>query len=352
MPYTGDKPSNPVALTLTAGEATGTASDGSTTDRHICWFSIPAQSAGYSVELSTFEGAGSTLEVDICMVWAGGNTAYFANSYSNGFRQGSVYLPLPAGISVLVGVLPKGIQHPLDSSFTGESAAGAAKTALEWDAEFPADLTRRLPADITLQVSVGVTVVEPGSAADPVPLDFTLSQAAQTVDMTGWKLQGINLTARVPAGYAVKFSDESGQSFSLLSCTEPVCKGTTANEVAYKLAAATWTDVASAPSRPLPTVTLTAVAVVVSDISGTAIDTDGASLEPANLLMFKTQDAMYAARAPAGTYTVTNVIAGDYILAAFSQLDGRDVDATNVLVPQSERAIGGGYPFVDAPPET
>jgi hypothetical protein len=346
MPYTGDKPSNPVALTLTVGEATGTASDGSTTDRHICWFSIPAQSAGYSVELSTFEGAGSTLEVDICMIWAGGNTAFFANSYSDGFRQGSVYLPLPAGISVLVGVLPKNIQKPLDSSFTGESAAGPTKTALEWDDEFPADLTRRLPADITLQVSVGVTVVEPGSAADPIPLDFTLSQAAQTVDMAGWKLQGINLTARVPAGYAVKFSDESGQSFSLLSCDGPICKGTTENEVAFKLTAATWTDVTSTPTRPLPAVTLTAVAVAVSDISGTAIDTDGVSIEPANLLMFRTQAALFAVEVPSGAYTVPNVIAGDYILAAFSRADGRDVQATNVLVPQAERAIGGGYAFL------
>lgn len=354
MPYLGDSPSNPVPLTLSGGLATGEASGAAETERHICWFSVPAQAAGYSVRMQTLLDSVADAEFGLVMVWDGGNTAHYVNKDTGGDRQYSPYRALPTGVAALIAVLPKGYVLPSGTvrvRLSGGSSGLSALTAAEWDAEFPPDLTKRLHAGVELSVEVEATAILAGTLQSPVTMNFSVSQDPQTFNAGVWERPtiGINIPP-LPAGYnglTLTHGSEGPPPFTV-PLAETVID--TAFSRTFKLPPITdpefisWSLYASLESA-LPVGEVTVTPVRVSDISGTARDVDGESAEPCNVLLFNTQDALAAVEAPTGSYTIPDVVEGDYIAVSFSRVDGRDVRARNVLVPPGTRVAGGGYVF-------
>lgn len=352
MPYLGDSPSNPVPLTLSGGAAVGEATSPTEHDRHVCWFSVPAQAAGNSIRLDTLVGAspgGSGFW--IVMVWDGGNTAHYVAFDELGVRQSPAYRPLPAGVDVLIGVFPPGHSSMVGARFNdrGIDQGLSALTDVQWDTEFPSDLTKRLPAGVELSVVVEATADPSGTPTNPLVMDFTVSQDAQTLDLDAWEHPTFAIEPVLPAGYGleVSSSENIAPGVELTGALNTFSVGTKVIIKPDPLVSSPTLSPAAAGA--LPAGTLSVRAVQIADLSGLAIDTDGASAEPCNVLLFRTLDAFRASQAPSGTFTMLEVPEGDYIAVFFSQADGRDVRATNVLVPPGTRPAGGGYPFL-APP--
>lgn len=350
MPYLGDAPSNPVPLTLTGGAAVGEAAGPTENDRHVCWFSVPAQAAGNSLRVNALVGGEALdgLHLRVVLIWDGGNTAHYINWDSVGARQSPALREIPAGEDILIGVFPVNHSPMALGRFDtyGADLGLTPLTASEWDAQFPPDLTKRLPADTELSVEVVATTYPAGTDTTPLVMDFTTSQAAQTFDLDAWQRPTFAIEVLLPAGFGVELTT-TGDPYPppiVLVGGELVSEfGTTA---IYK-PDTELADQTLNPSvyGPRPSGTLSVRAVRIADISGTGIDTDGASPEPCNVLLFRTADAIQAVEAPSGNFTMPDVPAGDYIAVFFSRADGRDVRATNVLVPPGTRVAGGGYPF-------
>lgn len=350
MPYLGDAPSNPVPLTLSGGAAVGEASGPTDHDRHVCWFSVPAQAAGNSIRVDALVG-GFALDgayLRIVLIWDGGNTAHYINVDSAGARQSPALREIPAGVDILVGVFPTNHSPMALGRYDnfGTDLGLTPLTAAEWDAQFPSDMTKRLPAGTELSVEVVATTYPAGTDAVPLVMDFTTSQAAQTFNLSAWQRPTFAIEVQLPAGYGVEVSttgDPYPPPIALVGGALVLEVGVTA---VYKpntgLPDQTLNHIASVT---LASGVLSVRAVRIADLSGGATDTDGTSAEPVNVLLFRTQDALAAVEAPSGVYAVPDVVEGDYILVAFSRSDGRDVRATNVLVPPGTRAAGGGYDF-------
>lgn len=352
MPYLGDAPSNPITLTPVADVATGEISGVGDHDRPICWFSLPAQTPGSAIRLSS--KVGGVFEQDryeICMVWDGGNAAHLVNS-TGVSRQASSIRMLPDSTAVLIAVFPRAVAwgHPFIGpvvSLTGQNLPAASpKTVAEWATYFDTYVvtpTRRLLAGGELVVEV-----LPDYETSLETLDFSSSGEVQTLDFTTWDRPTRPVNLIVPAQYdGVLVEDLSGvgafqitpevgdfipvDHVKVVYLTQPPSEGGSVLGLdQYSL---------------MPSGIVAVRPVVVANVSGSATDTDGSSPEPVNVLLFRTQDALAAVEAPSGTYTLPNVVEGDYILVAFSRADGRDVRATNVLVPPGTRAAGGGYDF-------
>lgn len=345
MPYLGDAPTNPIPLTLSGGAASGAASGGSDHDRHVAWFSIPAQAAGKSVLLQTLVGVGVDANFDVCILWEGGVTAHYGGYHSSGARQDSIYRPIPAGVAVLVGVFPKGVERPTQSTSDGTEASGSARTVAQWESAIPVDLTRRLPVSVNLSVVVENTVAPSGSAANPQVISFLSSQAPVTVDFTNWAAPDLGFDVTLPAGYALKATDAHSGAWPGLN--DPAAAAIVADGFSIILRPSAGTlSVERYAGASLPTGNLVLTPIHIGDLSGSAVDTDGVSVEPCNVLLFRINDAFRAVQAPSGVHSITDVPEGDYIAVAFSQLDARDVRATNVMVPPGTRVAGGSYPFV------
>lgn len=342
MPYLGDSPTNPVPLTLSGGEATGEAAAAAEHDRHVCWFSVPTQAAGNSVLLEVSAGGTPSSDLDVVLIWEGSNTAYYVGRDRAGNRQLQAYRPLPAGTPALVGVLPKGALEPAAASRNGQAVVGSGRTLAQWATDIPTDLTKRLPAQTSLSVTVGATVAPPGSAANPAVADFTSSQAPIAVSPGTSPDIVINVT--LPAGYGLKVTD-GGSDQQFPAIVDPLAA--TYIDGAALVFAPTGTTLALTMdlSSQRPVGDLSLAPMIISELSGDAVDADQ-SPEPVNVLLFRTADAYRATQGTLSGYAIVDVPAGDYIAVAFSQNDGRDVRASNVLVPPGERAVGGGYPFV------
>jgi hypothetical protein len=352
MPYTGDSPTNPVALTLTSGAATGQASGASDHDRHVCWFSVPAQAAGKSVLIQTLISSAASQDLDVCIIWDGGNTAHYINDHRNGVRQMSAYRPLPAGVSALIGVFPRGAARMPQASVSGVDGAGATHTAAAWAALYVPDLTKRLPPNVDLSVVVENTAAPSGSSANPQVLDFTVSLTPVDIDFSAWTAPDMALQVHLPSGYVgIALFDGVSTAEPSLACG--VASATllqNRDTIVFKIPTSEISPVVTiTPGEALPSGTLTVRPLRISNISGDVTDINGTSPEPVNILLYRTNDAVAAVQAPSGSYTIPNVTEGDYVLVAYSQDDGRDVRATNVLIPQGTRAAGGGYPFVPPP---
>lgn len=349
MPYLGDAPSNPVPLTLSGGAAVGEASGPADHDRHVCWFSIPAQAAGNSIRIDTLVGGVAGGQYFwIVLVWDGGNTAHYINFDAGGARQTPALREIPAGVDILVGVFPPNHSPAVGARFSafGVDQAQTPLTTAGWDAMFQADLTKRLPADTEISVEVVATTSPAGTPANPLTMSFLVSQAAQTFDLSAWQRPTFAIEVLIPAGFGLEVTttgDPYPPSVELAGALLSLELG---------LATILKPD-AGLPEQLLtpqsvglmPSGVLSVRAVRIANLSGGATDTDGTSAEPVNVLLFRTQDALAAVEAPSGAYTISDVVQGDYIVVAFSRADGRDVQATNVLVPPSERAAGGGYDF-------
>ena len=345
MPYLGDSPTNPVPLTLVGGAAVGEASAPAENDRHICWFSIPAQAAGNSVLLETSIGGIAATEVDLVMLWEGSNTAYFVNTDRDGTRQMAAYRPLPAGVPALIGVVPKGALWPVQASLNGEAVVGPAQTLAQWGVAFPLDLTKRLKADTSLAVTVGATAPPLGSTANPFVVDFTSSSAP--VVLTPPASPDIRINVTLAPNTALKLTDSGASGAPTLA--DPTAGGwEDGNAVYLKPAAGVTLAISMQADTARPVGDLTLEPIPVSVISGVGVDSDG-SPEQTNVLLFRIQDAWRAVQGGAGGYALPNIPNGDYIAVAFSRTDARDVRATNVLVPPGERSVGGGYSFVPPP---
>jgi hypothetical protein len=351
MPYLGDSITNPVPLTLVAGAATGEASSAADHDRHVCWFSVPAQPAGNSLLIEPLQG-GLPHNYDLCMVWEGADVAYFRNTNSLGEAVGGgVYWELPAGVDVRIGVLPRGsLGRPgvPDETLLGRPSGGMAKTLVQWEALFAPDLTRRLGANTSVSVTAGATVTVPGSVDDMLVMDFTTLQEAQTLDLSGWVRPEFAIVATVPAGYALRVFDDHG--IPEVGCDEATASFDRRGSRYFIVPPDVEVYIYLMPESKLPAGTLTVQAVAVSDVSGTTTDTDGLTPEPCNVLLFDLRDAVLSDQSPSGAFSIPNVPAGNYILVAFSQEDARDIVSTNLLVPQGERVVGG-IPPPPPPPD-
>jgi hypothetical protein len=358
MPYLGDAPSNPVPITLSSGSALVEAAGVADPDRHACWFSLPAQAAGQSVQLTPYADGVPTANYEVVMIWNGGNTAYYLNTDPFGYYssvRASMILPLPDATPVLIGILPKNsaTAPPFARvSVTGEPGVGAALNVAGWEALLLPDLTKRLKPDTELNVVVAATATPAGTPANPAVVDLTSVATPVAVDLSAYHYPQFHALVTVPAGYGVECVQTGFES----QPPELTCDAATAvidgkfNSLVnasrtFVIAPATPTLITVTPTTGFPTGGLTFKRVRISSVAGTPTDVDGASAEPCNALLFRLQDAVRAAQAPSGSFSIPNVPQGDYVLAVFSQADGRDIQATNLLIPQGERVAGGGYPF-------
>lgn len=354
MPYLGDAPSNPVPLTLISGVAVGDASGPTDHDRHVCWFSLPAQAAGNSVRLSTsVSGVPGLSLAPLVLVWDGGNTAHYIGVDQLGARQQPAYRPIPAGVDLLIGVFPE--RHPTyaGARFSDRDVdqAQTPLTPAGWDDVFSAstDLTKRLPASLQLIVEVEASANPVGTPANPMVMNFTASQDAQTFDLDSWEHPMFAIEPVLPAGYGLEVVSSDGfyQPLVLTGELNNFAIGATTYIKPDPLVADP--VLSPVPFGALPSGELSIRAVRIADLSGGATDADGLSAEPCNVLLFRTADALRAVESPSGLFEFSDIPAGDYIAVFFSRADGRDVRATNVLVPPGTRAAGGGYPFVPGP---
>jgi hypothetical protein len=354
MPYIGDSITNPVALTLTGGAATGTVSGPADTERHVCWFSLPAQAAGNSILIEPLLGGLFHGDVELCMLWDGGNVAYLSNVNGSGDPAGpGVYWAVPAGAAIRIGVLPRGSsgRPSSDTSVSQANPIALAKTLAEWETAFGSDLTKRLHPGVSIQVTVAATASVPGAAGNPAEMDFTVSPAAQTFALDTWVRPTFEIEATVPAGSALRISQDGGGAPALVGAgSSSVFQHR--GELYITAPGGSVVTISPTPEHPMPTLAITIEAVAVSAVIGTATDTNGITPEPCNALMFHVLDALRAVEAPSGTFNFPTVPAGDYILVTFSREDARDIVGTNLSIPQAERAVGGGYVFIPLPPET
>ena len=360
MPYLGDAPSNPVPITLVVNAAVVEATGPIEHDRHVCWFSLPAQAAGSNLLLTPQTEPNFNLVV----LWDGGSTAYYLNDSPYQTKRAALKLPLPTMTPVLIGLFPRQSANFLLSanapagrlSFTGEASGLPGLTVAGWESLFAGDdLTKRLPTQSGISIVVDTAPQPPGTAANPMAIDFTTSATPVEVDLSSYFWQSFHADVTVPPGYGIEVTHLTNYTYTPpeVDSDEPLSLVYYLPERGPLPAATLFVVPPGAParikvspgSRAFPDFGLAFRRIAISDVAGTPTDVDGTSAEPCNALLFRTQDAIRAVQAPSGSFSIPNVPQGDYILAVFSRADGRDIRATNILIPQGERVAGGGYTF-------
>lgn len=345
MPYLGDSPTNPIPITLTGSGQNVVATAVGEHDKHICWFSVPSQIAGKQMTLSSVFESNWWAGVDILYLWDGSTTAYYINDYINGSgvraREDFADRNVEPGATVLIALVPRGVDRPAAHTTNGEPVtSGSAKTTADWAAVFAPDLTRRLPASLSLYLNVADVSLYVGSPDQPAVADFITGPNAVSLYKGNKPDFVANIT--LPAGYGLFVSTPASGERVNLSWPGAVVEELP-NGIFLRPANVGVTQQTLRLASPTDSTLPFSYPIVLemrpySGVSGVVAD-DLGTVAGAAVLVFRLGDFIASATtAPNGSYTLpTQLPGGDYIAVALSGTDGRDAVATNFKVLPATR---------------
>ena len=349
MPYPGDFPSNPVDVVLTADAATVTATLAGDHDTPAMWFRMPVVANGSGFSVASKIAAALSKDCDIVMLWDGADTAQFANYDAVTELLPNPKFDIPDGVQAIFGILPKDTY--LGGSYVsqdGSSSGGPAKNLSQWDAEFAVDLRRRLAADMTVDFARAASfgAATPGSSqANPLVVDLR-TNSPTNIDLSNWGFQNLFLSVIVGANQCAKLAQGSnpGVGFDQGSAVSKL-RVLDTGDTYFGLLPDTPTLITLEPYEYIPYGTLTLTAAPAANVAGTVFEQDGTTPAPANVALYRVVDPVSVVEAPAGTYTHPGIPEGEYVLNAWSRVDGRDISARHIKIPQGEREVGGPFIF-------